>query len=294
MNFVGDEGYSPGTIRNTLGSGLKASGFFQKDGRIQNMRGGFIGAKQPYTYQVPPPAPGTGFIPQQSGYNQGIYTQGQGYYQGGYYQPQVRQLILEPAQQGIIGNGMATISAESSFLLIANLPVPQTFLAQGQMGMYACYLVDNKGKTGFLAGVLKSVGNGVYRTSFQSPVPLHNYGRVVVSVENPAQLGHAPNGPIILKVKEPMGMMTFLTPMKNTATTAWGKISGLFKSKKNPAISPGAAPIAPGAASINPGAAPISPEAVAPINPEAVPINPGTTPISPELLQSQNLPNQVK
>jgi hypothetical protein len=264
VNFGGDEGYSPGTLRNTLGSGLKASGLFQKDGRIRNFRGGFIGAKQTYTYQVPPPTPGTGFIPQQSGYNQGIYTQGQGYNQGVYYQPQVRQLILEPAQPGIIGNGMATISAESSFLLIANLPVPQTFLVQGQKGMYACYLVDNKGKTGFLAGVLKSVGNGVYRTHFQSPVPLYNYSRVVVSVENPAQLGQVPNGPIILKVKEPMGMMTFLIPMKNTAVTAWEKITGLFKSRKTPAISPEAAPVGS----------------------EAAPIN-------PELLQSQN-PNQVR
>lgn len=284
MNFGGD-GYSPGTIRNTLGSGLKASGFFQKDGRIQNLRGGFLGAKQPYFYQAPPPAPGTGFIPQQqSGYNPGMYTQGQGYNQGGYnsgmgynayqtyYQPQMRQLILEPAQPGILGNGMATISSENSFLLMANLPVPQTFLVQGQMGIYACYLADNKGKTGFLAGVLKSVGNGVYRAHFQSPVPLHNYSRVIVSVENPAQLGQAPVGPIILKSKEPMGMMTFLTPMKNTAATVWGKISGMIKGRKNPAISPEAAPINPG---------------TAPINPEAAPIN-------PELIQSQDLPNQGK
>ena len=245
------QGYSPGAIRNTLGSGLKASGFFQKDGQIQNSRGGFIGAKQPppqgIPYQTPPPAQGTGFIPQQqSGYNQGLmYTQGQGYNQGGYNQAQARQLILQAAQQGIIGNGVATISPDNSFLLIANLPPPQTFLGQGQTGMYAAYLVDDKGKTGFLVGVLRSVGNGVYRAHFQSQVPLHHYSRVVVSVENPAQLGQAPNGPIILKVKEPMGMMTFLTPMKNTATTVWGKISGLINSRKKPAISPEAAPISP-------------------------------------------------
>lgn len=259
------QGYSPGAIRNTLGSGLKASGFFQKDGQIQNSRGGFIGAKQPplqgIPYQTPPPAQGTGFIPQQqSGYNQGLmYTQGQGYNQGGYNQgmgynqnqgyhqaqPQARQLILEAAQQGIIGNGVATISPDNSFLLIANLPAPQTFLAQGQTGVYASYLVDDKGKTGFLVGVLRSVGNGVYRAHFQSQVPLHHYSRVVVSVENPARLGQAPYGPIILKVKEPMGMMTFLSPMKNTATTIWGKISGLINSRKKPEISPEAAPISP-------------------------------------------------
>ena len=262
------QGYSPGTIRNTLGSGLKASGFFQKDGQIQNSRGGFIGAKQPppqgMPYQTPPPAQGTGFIPQQqSGYNQSLMnTQGQGYNQGGYNQGMrynqgmgynqnqsysqapARQLILEAAQQGIIGNGVATISPDNSFLLIANLPPPQTFLGQGQTGAYACYLVDDKGQTGFLVGGLRSVGNGVYRAHFQSQVPLHHYSRVVVSVENPAQLGQAPNGPIILKVKEPMGMMTFLTPMKNTATTIWGKISGLINRKK-PAISPEVAPISP-------------------------------------------------
>ncbi|KGP74972.1 hypothetical protein JT05_13235, partial [Desulfosporosinus sp. Tol-M] len=162
-----------------------------------------------------------------------------------YNQGQARQLILQAAQQGIIGNGVATISPDNSFLLIANLPAPQTFLGQGQTGMYASYLVDDKGKTGFLAGVLRSVGNGVYRAHFHSQVPLHHYSRVVVSVENPAQLGQAPNGPIILKVKEPMGMMTFLTPMKNTATTVWGKISGLINGRKKPAINPEAAPISP-------------------------------------------------
>jgi hypothetical protein len=269
VKFGGDEGYSPGTIRNTLGSGLKASGFFQKNGQIQNSRGGFIGAKQPpplgMPYQTPPPAQDTGFIPQQqSGYNQGLmqtqgqgsdqggYNQGMGYYQNqgysqnqGYQQVQARQLILEAAQQGIMGNGVATISPDNSFLLIANLPPPQTFLGQGQTGMYVSYLVDDKGKTGFLVGGLRSVGNGVYRAHFQSQVPLHHYTRVIVSVENPAQLGQAPNGPIILKVKEPLGMMTFLTPMKNTATTVWGKISGFIHSRKKTAISPEVTPVNP-------------------------------------------------
>lgn len=280
VKFGGDGGYSPGSIRNTLGSGLKASGFFQKDGQIQNLRGGFIGAKQlPYQgmpYQTPPPAQGTGFVPQQqSGFNQGLMnTQGQGYNQGGYDQgmgfiknqgysqvPQARQLILEAAQQGIIGNGVATISPDNSFLLIANLPAPQTFLAQGQTGMYASYLVDDKGKTGFLVGILRPVGTGVYRTHFQSQVPLHHYSRVVVSVENPSQLGHAPIGPIILKVKDPMGMMTFLTPMKNTATTVWGKVSGFINNRRKPAVSPEAA-------------APISPEIIQSLNQMGV--DPGT------------------
>ena len=249
-------GYSPGSIRNTLGSGLKASGIFQKDGKIQNSRGGFIGAKQPPPPRTPwqAPLPAQGINPtqytQEQGYNQGM-AYNQGYNQGGYSQGQVysqgqsRQLILQGAQEGINGNGVATISPDNSFLLIVNLPPPQTFLGQGQTGMYASYLVDDRGKTGFLAGVLQPVGNGVYRAHFQSQVPLHHYSRVVVSVENPAQLGQAPNGPIILKVKEPMGVMTFLSPMKTTATSIWGKISGLISGRKKPSISPEVAPINP-------------------------------------------------
>jgi len=247
-------GYSPGSIRNTLGSGLKASGFFQKDGKIQNSRGGFIGAKQS-------PPVGTQW---QSGSNQGMgYNQEQGYnqelYNPGipYNQVQPRQLILQAAQEGISGNGVATISPDNSFLLIANLPTPQTFLGHGQPGVYASYLVDDKGKTGFLVGTLRQVGNGVYRAHFQSPVPLHHYSRVVVSAESPTQLGQAPKGPIILKVKDPMGVMSFLRPMKSTATTLWEKVTGFIKKKP-----------------------PISPE-VAPINPEVAPIN-------PDLLQSLN------
>lgn len=253
-------GYSPGSIRNTLGSGLKASGFFQKDGQIQNSRGGFIGAKQ-----LPPQ--GVGYN-QGQGYNQGTgYNQSPGYNQGGYSQGynqgpgftpgggfpqgsnpgmnQPRQFILQAAQQGINGNGVATISPDNIFLLIANLPAPQTFLGQGQTGIYAAYLVDDKGQTGFLVGTLRSVGNGVYRAHFQSQVPLHYYSRVVVSVENPAQLGQAPNGPIILKVQEPMGVMTFLGPMKKATTSIWGKISGLISGRKKTPISPEAAPISP-------------------------------------------------
>lgn len=264
-------GYSPGSIRNTLGSGLKASGVFQKDGQIQNLRGGFIGAKQPprtgLPWQPPQPMPNMGnHLGQQGRYNQGVgYNQGIGYNQSsgypsgynnspGYNQVpfpgnpgmnQPRQLILQGVHEGINGNGAATISLDNSFQLICNLPAPQTYLVQGQPGIYAAYLVDEKGKTGFLAGLLQPVGNGVYRTQFQSPVPLQHYSRVVVSVENPAQLGQAPNGPIILKVKEPMGMMTFLNPMKNTAKTVWGKVTGLFSGGKKPPITPEAPPINP-------------------------------------------------
>lgn len=250
------QGYSPGTIRNTLGSGLKASGFFQKDGQLKNLRGGFIGNRQqPFSQGTPyQPAPyganPPGFMPQQQngyrqdmnnqeGYDPGLgYTQNQGYYSG-----QTRQLILEAAQQGIVGTGVATITPDNNFILIANLPAPQMFLAPGQTGQYASYLVDDKGKTGFLAGILKPVGNGVYRTHFQSPVPLHHYSRAVISLENPAQLGQAPYGPIILKVKEPKGVMMFLNPMKNTATSVWGKVSGFMNNRKKAAPNPETAPI---------------------------------------------------
>ena len=263
VKFGGDPGYSPGAIRNTLGSGLKASGFFQKDGQIQNSRGGFIGAKQqlpplpqlPQLPQLPHSSPQQGGAYFQGGPNQGMgYTPEQGYDQGmannqdyyrAYNQGQARQLILQPAQEGINGNGVATISPDNIFLLIANLPVPQAFLRQGQPGVYAAYLVDDKGKTGFLVGVLRAVGNGVYRAHFQSPVPLLYYSRVVVSVENPAQLGQAPNGPIILKVKEPMSVMAFLNPVKNTATNVWGKLSGLISGRKKPPISPETIPSNP-------------------------------------------------
>lgn len=236
-------GYSPGSIRNTLGSGLKANGFFQKDGKVQNLRGGFIGPKQPIPQgppgQAPLSVPSRGYA-QEQGYDQGM-ANNQGYIQGG----NRRQLILQPAQEGIYGNGAATITPDNIFLLIANLPAPQAFLRQGQPGAYAAYLVDDKGKSGFLVGLLRPVGEGVYRAHFQSPVPLHFYSRVVVSVENPALLGQVPNGPIILKVKEPMGVMAFLAPAKNTATTVWGKISGLFGGRKKPPLSPEAVPLNP-------------------------------------------------
>ena len=262
-------GYSPGSIRNTLGSGLKASGFFQKDGQIQNLRGGFIGAKQPPVgnqWQGPSPA--------QQGPYQGMgYSQEQEYNQGMPYNPgQARQLILQAAQEGINGNGVATISPDNSFLLIANLPPPQTFIGYGQPAVYASYLVDDKGKTGFLVGPLRQVGNGVYRAHFQSPVPLHHYSRVVVSAESPTQLGQAPKGPLILKVKDPMGVMTFLRPVKTTASSVWGKITGFISGRKKPQISPELTPM-------QPEVAPISPELMQSLNQMGV--NPENSPSSP-------------
>ncbi len=245
-----------GSIRNNLGAGLKQSGFFQKDGQINNMRGGFIGPKQPQASfpqgmpgQIDPRLnPGYGNpqlgMPTQAGQvappNYGAAI-GNGFGGGNPNQP--RQLILQAAQEGIIGNGIATIAPDNSFFLMANLPPAHTFLNQGQgqgqgSATYACYLVDNKGKTGFLAGVLRPVGNGVFQAQFRSSVPLSHYDKVVVSVENPQYLGQAPNGPIILKVKEPMGAVAFLNPVKNVGGSLWKKVSGLFSGKSKAPIPP--------------------------------------------------------
>lgn len=216
-----------GSIRNNLGSGLKQSGFFQKDGHINNLRGGFIGQKQ-----------GQSFIPDYNNYQTGMPTPNGQAVPHSYGSPNLpRQLILQAAQEGIAGSGIATIAPDNSFFLVANLPLPQTFVNQGTAA-YASYLVDNKGQTGFLAGILRPIGNGVYQTQFRSSVPLSHYNKVVVSVENPQYLGQAPNGPIILKVKEPMGAAAFLKPVKNVGGSIWEKVSGLFRGKSNVSVPP--------------------------------------------------------
>lgn len=178
--------------------------------------------------------------------------------------PQMRQLVLQAAAEGIMGNGVATISPDNTFLMVANLPPPNVFQSGGSPGgkgpVYATYLVDKKGQTGFLAGVMAPVGNGVYRAQFNSPVPLAPYERVVVSVENPQYLGQAPRGPIILKVKEATGPATFVKPFRNAAGSLWGKISGLFGGG-------GKVPV--------PGPETYVPEAVVSPVPEALPGGPG-------------------
>nr|WP_242837462.1 hypothetical protein [Desulfitobacterium metallireducens] len=217
----GGTGMTPGgSIRNTLGAGLKSRGVFQKDGKINNSRGGFIGPKQ-----------GGG-----GGMGSGPFSfLGQG--GGGQALNQPRQLILEPTQAGISANGIATISPDNLFTCIANLPSPNTLMGQGN-GTYAAYLVDEKGSTGFLAGVLRPVGSGVYQTQFRSQVPLLHYSRVLITVENPQNLGHVPNGPIILQVKQPMGASRFLNPVKKAGGSVWQKISGFVRGR-------GATPVAP-------------------------------------------------
>jgi hypothetical protein len=249
-----------GKIRNNLGAGLKKRGVFQKDGKINNLRGGFFGPKSQNGF--PPvsgmPMEGNKNIESKMGYkgapnmNTGGGSMGSGPFsflgQGGGLgapgMPQARQLILEATQAGISANGIASISPDNVFTCIANLPSPNTLMGQG-FGTYAAYLVDSKGQTGFLAGVLRPVGNGAYQTQFRSQVPLNHYSRVIITLENPQQLGHVPRGPVILQVKQPGGPSRFLTPIKKTGGSLWGKVSGLFQRKPKTPLLPegGSAPV---------------------------------------------------
>lgn len=258
-----NSGFAPspgGSIRNNLGAGLKSRGVFQKDGQINNLRGGFIGPKQGGAMGGGP----FSFLGQ-GGAGQTIN--------------QPRQMILEPAQAGLAANGIATISPDNVFTCIANLPAPNTLFEQGY-STYAAYLVDQGGKTGFLAGILRSVGNGVYQTQFRSQVPLFNYSRVLITVENPQRLGHVPNGPIILQVKPPSGPSRFLNPVKKAGGSVWNKITGLFQGiGKAPAATPLAAPEATVPMEGLPSAGSL--DAVNPISP-TVGI-PGAQPVPPQV-----------
>lgn len=211
-------GMSGGTIRNNLGAELKKRGVFQKDGQINNLRGGFFGAK-PHKQAAQPEGGGSMKV--------GPFS----FLGGGGPGPagtQPRQLVLEAAQEGMNANGIASISPDNVFSCIANLPSPSTLVGRGA-GTYAAYLVDSKGQTGFLAGVLRPVGNGVYQAQFRSQVPLNQFSRVVITVENPQQLGHVPQGPIVLQVKQAAGPIRFLAPIKKAGGSVWGKITGLIQ-----------------------------------------------------------------
>lgn len=215
-----------GTIRNNLGSELKKRGIFQKDGQINNLRGGFFGAKP--NKQVAQPEGGGSM-----GVGPFSFLGGGGPGPSGMQQP--RQFILDAAQEGMNANGIASISPDNVFSCIANLPSPSTLVGRG-VGTYAAYLVDGKGQTGFLAGVLRPVGNGVYQAQFRSQVPLNHYSRVIITVENPQQMGHVPQGPIVLQVKQPAGPIRFLAPIKKAGGSVWGKISGLMQRRS---VAPG-------------------------------------------------------
>jgi hypothetical protein len=133
-----------------------------------------------------------------------------------------RQLNLV-ASEGFSGNGMATIGMDNTFSVIAHLPPPHT--VSGYPAVYAAYLVDANGKTGFYAGSLKPAGNGMYQASFRSPVPLVHYDKVVVSLESPQRIMQAPQGPIVMKVKESL-FGGGLEPIKRIGGDMWGRIKG--------------------------------------------------------------------
>ncbi|WP_019851301.1 hypothetical protein [Desulfitobacterium sp. PCE1] len=217
MQGIGPMGPAPGgSIRNNLGAGLKQRGFFQKDGQINNLRGGFFGAKpyKPVTQS-------------QGGGNMAGPFAFLGSGNGAGASGQHRQLVLEAAQAGMNANGIASISSDNVFSCIANLPSPNDLVGRG--GTYAAYLVDNKGQTGFLAGVLRPVGNGVYQAQFRSQVPLHHYSRVIITAENSQQLGHVPQGPIVLQVRQAPGPVRFLAPIKKAGGSVWNKVTGLVQ-----------------------------------------------------------------
>jgi hypothetical protein len=146
------------------------------------------------------------------------------------------QLSLVPSE-GFSGNGMATIGTDNTFSLIAHLPPPHTFSPYSP-AVYAAYLVDSKGQHGFYAGTLKAAGSGMYQASFRSPVPLVHYNRVVVSLESPQGIGQAPQGPIVMKVKE--GIWDNLGPVKKIGGDMWGKMKGFVGSRINGNKAPGA------------------------------------------------------
>lgn len=151
----------------------------------------------------------------------GLFSQGSGGLLGGNSGP--RMINLVAASQGFTGNGMATIGLDNTFSVIAHLPPPHT-LSPYSPAVYAAYLVDSKGKSGFYAGTLRAAGNGMYQCNFKSPVPLIHYNKVSISLESPHNIGQAPQGPIIMKVKE--GLMDGFGPVKKVGGDMWGKVKG--------------------------------------------------------------------
>jgi len=151
----------------------------------------------------------------------GLFSQGTGGLLGG--NPMGPRQLNLVASEGFSGNGMATIGMDNTFSVIAHLPPPHNFSPYAP-AVYAAYLVDSKGKNGFYAGTLKAAGNGMYQASFRSPVPLVHYNKVVVSLESPQGIGQAPQGPIVMKVKE--GLFDGLGPVKKIGGDMWGKVKG--------------------------------------------------------------------
>ena len=164
------------------------------------------------------------------GYQRQRYPyQNQGYNSQPYYQQSFgpnRELILQPVE-GVSGNGIAIIGGDNVFSVTAYLP-PPSMLYPNSVAIYAVYLVDQGSKNGFYAGTLSSGGGGVYQMQFKSTVPLVHYKKVVVSIENPQNLRHAPQGPIVLKVKEGIGAATVVEPVKKVGKFMWEKVNNLI------------------------------------------------------------------
>lgn len=142
--------------------------------------------------------------------------------------PMSPRLLNMVPSEGLSGNGMATIGVDNTFSVIAHLPAPHT-LSPYSPAVYAAYLVDGKGKNGFYAGTLRAAGNGVYQANFRSPVPLIHYDKVVISLESPTGIGQAPQGPIVMKVKE--GFLDGFGPVKKMGGDMWGKVKGFVGSR---------------------------------------------------------------
>jgi len=150
----------------------------------------------------------------------GLFSQGSGASPTG-----PRQLSLV-ASEGFTGNGMATIGADNTFSVIAHMPPPHTL--SPYPSVYAAYLVDSRGN-GFYAGTLRPAGNGMFQASFRSQVPLIHYNRAVVSLESPQYIMQAPQGPVVMKVKE--GLFDSLGPVKKVGGNMWGKVKGFVGSR---------------------------------------------------------------
>ncbi|KUO63823.1 MAG: hypothetical protein APF84_14470 [Gracilibacter sp. BRH_c7a] len=153
------------------------------------------------------------------------HRKGSGLLSGGGGMPLESRHLNLVASEGFSGNGMATIGIDNNFSVVAHLPPTHT-MSPHAPAVYAAYLVDGKGKNGFYAGTLKPAGNGVYQASFRSPVPLAHYNKVVVSLENPQGISQAPQGPIVMKVKE--GLLDGIGPVKEKGSEVWGKVKGFF------------------------------------------------------------------
>ncbi|MCG1024871.1 MAG: hypothetical protein J5Y07_04015 [Dehalobacter sp.] len=158
----------------------------------------------------------------------GIFPQGMGGMQGESIMGMTPRQLNLVASEGFSGNGMATIGTDNNFSVIAHLPPAHTFSPYAP-AVYAAYLVDGKGKSGFYAGTLRPAGNGMYQANFRSPVPLVHYDKVVISLESPQSIMQSPQGPIVMKVKE--GFFPGLGPVKKVGSNMWGKVRGFVGSR---------------------------------------------------------------